>query len=206
MLNYFNQNASVGYYNYDSPKMSNGSASMPEISSRVDGQSLAINGIKQVFDGQEIDLNFMSLKAEMSNFRLLCNELLNIDEYLKLYLVDRQTGAELLLVKNVAYHFQSGETNDVICFALMFKTPTATNVELEAVPTVQVLDNTKALINLRNTDYNRADISDVSGRILSSHRLSEMQTLVPMHNVGGVYFVKLMNDKGQMQTFKVILH
>ena len=89
---YFNPNASNGLDDYDSPKMTNANAAIPEIFTQVGTESLVINGLNNTASNRELPLGFTAGQA--STFNIKATEISNFDSDTQIVLRDNLLNKE----------------------------------------------------------------------------------------------------------------
>jgi hypothetical protein len=114
--------ASNSIDSYDSPKMSNENADIPEISTVVGSEYLVINGLNSLPLDELILVRFVTKTANA--FTIKANEITNLPENVKVILKDQS--AEFDLTDGTEYNFSSGIADDTSRFALIFRTPGVT--------------------------------------------------------------------------------
>jgi uncharacterized protein YjdB len=206
----FNQNASNGYDAYDSPKMSNGNASIPEIFTLAGTEQLVINGLNSLAINQELPLGLtpgnsstLSIKAtDFNNFDA------NTHVILRDYL-DPNNVVEQDLTDGSPYTFSS--TLSTNRFALVFKTPSVTtgvngndanlNISVYKNGNGQITVSTpteiigKAIVSIYNT----------MGQKLEAKLLNNPVTVLTNPTISGVYFIKVQAN-GKNITAKVVIN
>lgn len=137
----FNPNASNGLDAYDSYKMSNGNAAVPEIYTTVGTDNLVINGLNSFVDNTELPLGFYTGTA--NNFTLKATQLTNFDN-VHVVLRDNVLNTEEILTTDAVYTFSSGVTNNTSRFSLLFRvvgTTTQVNSTGSNCVQVKLVDN-----------------------------------------------------------------
>ena len=124
---YSNSGASDGYDAYDSPKMFNASASMPEIYTLAGSEQVAINGMKNIVYDTEYQVGILILNATVSTYTIRASEFLNFPTGAKILLKDKLNPATPVttdLSTGSSYSFTSGTANyNTSRFAMIFKSP-----------------------------------------------------------------------------------
>lgn len=119
LLIYTDAHASNSFDWYDSPKMSNADANIPEISTVVGCENLAINGLNSLILDTELPIRYMTKTANA--FTLKVNELSNLPEGIKVILKDN--GIEFDLTNGQEYNFSSDVADNTNRFCLIFRAP-----------------------------------------------------------------------------------
>jgi len=123
---YFNANALDTYDAYDSPKMSNANAAIPEIYTTVGGEQLVINGLNSaVIANRELPLGFTT--GASNNFTIKATEISNFDADTRIILKDNVLKAEYELNVGNAYNFSSDAVNTSSRFSILFRSATGPN-------------------------------------------------------------------------------
>jgi len=118
----FNPSASNGYDAYDSQKMFNNSASIPEIYTIADGQLLVINGLKSIATSPTQILGFKTLTA--GQFTLKATQINGLTG-ISIILEDKLLHKTQNLAKSPMYSFASDVCNTTDRFVLHFNTSSA---------------------------------------------------------------------------------
>lgn len=143
-LIYSNPNALNGFDSYDSQKMTNGSSSIPELFTVVDGSQLAINGMNNIPNNTEIPLGFTTGTAG-TNFSIKVTQLSNIDANTQIVLKDNQTSTEWDLTNGSVYNFNSDITAPTTSrFSVIFKTKDGSTGNIDNI------DNSNSVLVYRN--------------------------------------------------------
>jgi hypothetical protein len=205
---YFNANASNGYDAYDSPKITNTNASIPEIYTTVATEHLVINGLNSIPYNQELPLGFTT--GESNSFTIKTTEFSNFDANTKVYLRDKVLNKELELTDGTAYSFASDITTTTNQFAIVFK---STGV----VTSLNNTDGNPAVLIYKNANNQiavtcKGDISSDAtvsvynevGQKLQMKQITSNSTVISTNFTSGVYMVTV-NNAGKSNTQKVIL-
>jgi len=118
----FNSSASNGYDAYDSQKMFNNTASIPEIYTIADGQFLVINGLKSIATSPTQILGFKTLTA--GTFTLKATQINGLTG-ISIILEDKLLHKTQNLAKSPTYSFASDICNTTDRFVLHFNTSSA---------------------------------------------------------------------------------
>jgi len=118
----FNPSASNGYDAYDSQKMFNNTASMPEIYTIADGQLLVINGLTSIATSPTQILGFKTLTA--GNFTITATQINGLAG-ISIILEDLFLHKTQNLAKSPMYSFTSDVCNTTNRFVLHFNTSSA---------------------------------------------------------------------------------
>lgn len=121
----FSNVASNDYDAYDSPKMSNETASIPELYTMVNGETLAINGMSDI--PAKLALGFRS--KESNTFSINASEVKNFAADMQIILQDNLLKSEFDLTNGASYTFNSDATDTTGRFNIIFRDPqTPTNI------------------------------------------------------------------------------
>lgn len=119
----FSNVASNDYDEYDSPKMSNETASIPELYTMANGEALAINGMSDI--PAKLALGFRS--KENNTFSINAPEVKNFAAGMQIILQDNLLNSEFDLTNGASYTFNSDATDNTGRFNIIFRdqqTPT----------------------------------------------------------------------------------
>lgn len=206
----FDANAQNGIDDYDSHKMSNANASMPEICSVVDNQQLVINGLNHITTGMELPLGFATGTANA--FTLKATQFRNFDADTRIVLRDNLLNKEQDITNGTSYAFGSDISNTTSRFSIIFKSVGGTT----APPTVN--DNNTEVVIYKNANNqivvhcseNKgsdavASVYNNLGQQLQSKRLVSSTTVFDAAFAPGVYVVSV-NNAGKISSQKLILY
>jgi len=205
----FNTNATNGMDLFDSPKMSNNIASVPEIYTQIGSEKLVINGMHEMPIDTEIPLGFSTLVS--NDFSISATEINNFDSNTSIILKDNMLNTEQQLTSGKAYKFSSDITSSTNRFSLIFRT-SAISTDVNAGKNderILVSKNTsnQIVINLNGelTGENTASVYNAVGQKLISINLSNNQTVINNPLSAGVYLVTV-KSAGKNITGKIILN
>lgn len=99
----FNPNATNGYDDYDSPKMSNSNSLIPEIFTIINQERIVINGLNSVVGNSELPLGFTT--GESNTFIIKATEIKNVDNDMEILLRDNELNFETNLIATSSYIF-----------------------------------------------------------------------------------------------------
>lgn len=200
----FNPNSSNGFDNFDSPKMSNDNASIPEIYTTIGNEQLVINGMSEIKFDTEIPLMFTS--GEENNFTVKAVDLDNFGD-IQVFLLDKVLNIETLLTTDSEYKFTSAATSDESRFGIIFKAPTVvTGIDNYSKTNISVLtnNNDQIIINYPNfTSKAIVAIYNVLGQKVVETNLNSTITVINKKLKAGIYVLKF---NGQDYTTKIILN
>jgi len=206
---YFNPNASNEYDSFDSPKMTNSSASIPEIYLIAGAEQLSIDGLNSVQYDTELALGFTTTTTQNGSFSLKASQFSSFDAGTQVYLKDYQSvnPSQLINMSNGnSYSFNSDAVNTSGRFALIFKAPlVATGINPNTNTNVWISLNGKKqiVINDANGPIQVAVYNEV-GQKLESQTLKATTNTIESQFAPGVYLVTVSNA-GKIITKKVII-
>ena len=210
-LIYFNSKASNSLDIYDSPKMMNEIASVPEIYTQIGSEKIAINGMKDLVLDQEIPLMFST--GETNTFNLRITEFTNFDSNIHVILKDRLNieSGEFDLTNDGSYSFTSDVTSSANRFSIIFR-----NSSITTGLDKDLSDNTGAMVYC-NDQNNMVIICksaitknaipmvyNAVGQKLKSQQIQGTTTVIEDKLSSGVYFVKIATN-GKSITQKVVI-
>jgi hypothetical protein len=184
-----NENASNDLDSYDSPKMSNENAAIPEIYTLAGNKELVINSLNAIQENQDIALGFRT--GENKTFTIQATEISGLDDDLKLFLKDRLTGSISDLSDVTSYSFVSDTTDTQTRFAVALS-KNATNLE----------STTKSIVIYRNEDNQIAlkleglgnnegtiNVYSILGQHLLCQKINGQTSVVNEQLTPGIYIV-----------------
>ena len=206
---YFNANASDGFDSYDSEKMSNNNAAIPEIYTLAGTEQLAINGLNSIATNPVLPLGFTT--GTSSTFTIKASEVSNFDANTKIVLKDNLLNTEQDLTDGTAYSFSSDVASTTSRFSLVFKSVGVTT-GLQAAfgdPSTLIYKNANNQIEV-NCNCSLSDNATVSvyntlGQKLESKQMTSATTVIGRTFTSGVYVVTVNNGE-KITTRKVILN
>jgi hypothetical protein len=207
---YFNANASDGYDMYDSPKMSNASASIPEIYTTVDNEQLVINGLSNMTSDKAFPLGFTT--GTSNTFSLETTEFSNFDTDTHVILRDNLQNKEQDITDGTPYVFSSDISATTTRFSIIFKSTGATTANTtlnEDDPTIVIYKNANNQIVIHCPENSSSDafanVYNSLGQKLQTKQITGSITVVDTTFTPGVYVVTVSNA-GKISTQKVILY
>jgi hypothetical protein len=115
----FNENASNGYDDYDSPKMSNGNVAIPEIYTMASSEQLVINGLNSITTNEVVPLGFYT--GQTNTFTIRLTQMTDFNSNTKIVLKDNVLVKEFDLTSGNPYTFTSGVYSSMNRFSILFK-------------------------------------------------------------------------------------
>ena len=196
----FNANATNGLDAYDSEKMTNNSASIPEIYTLVGTDALAINGLNSIQNDVEIPLGFTTLTA--GTFSIKASQISNFTAGTQIILRDKTLNFEQDLTV-ADYSFTSVVTsNNTSRFTLVFKAPSVATGLKSTTGSYWISTNANnELIVNGNANGANLEIYNAIGQKIVSKNLTGSSRI---SLTTGVYLVTI-NQNGQKMTQKVIM-
>lgn len=198
----FNANATNGFDDYDSPKMTNVNVAVPEIFTQIGSENMVINGLNSIESITEIPLGFITGQA--NNFTIKASEITNFDPSVQIILRDNQETKEQILSSGSDYSFSSGITNSTNRFTLIFKARDVSTANAELINRFMTTNNAhQILINLSESDKTAfVSVTNIIGQRLIHKALNSTHTVLDLP--GGTYLVTVTSE-GVTKIRKVIL-
>ena len=208
---YTDNEASNNLDRFDSNKMFNNNAAVPEIYTSLGAEKLAINGYNNLTDNQDIPLGFKT--GNPDTFTIKATELKNLPADTKLILVDKlQDNAEFDLTNGDAYSFESDAVNTTTRFSVIYKVSGTTN-DLNNYQTinaqVSIFKNSNNQIVVNRNETNDVDglvtICNSVGQTIFSTATTGASTIINKSFNSGVYIVTV-NILGNIKTKRIIVN
>jgi hypothetical protein len=199
----FDSNAQNGFDNFDTPKWSNATASIPEIFTTVGSQELVINGLNADFPLNELNLGFRT--GQSGNFTLKALEALQFEPNQRILLRDNLLNMEQNLLENPTYVFQSAEAATTDRFSLIFQ-KNGTNLTPEKNPSVTIFQTTdhRLAIQKNTTEDAFVHIYNLQGQCLVCNKITAETTTIE-HNFQNGTFLVTVQLGGSITTKKVTI-
>lgn len=204
----FNTNATDGYDDFDSPKMSNGNVNIPEIYTLAGTEKLVINGLNTMTANQSLLLGFTS--GATNTFSIQATEVSNFSADTRIILKDNTLNVEHDLTDGSPYTFTSDVTSTDNRFSVVFRS-TAILAGFDILPNnkfITVINNAdNQLVVVRNGDAQPATVTVCTaiGQKLFSTSISGNTAAIHKSFDKGVYLVTV-NESGSIITKKVIIN
>ncbi|MEI6753051.1 MAG: fibronectin type III domain-containing protein [Paludibacter sp.] len=197
----FNSNASNGYDAYDSEKMTNDNAAIPEIYTLAGTEQLVINGLNSIQYDTEIPLGFTT--GQSNTFTIKASQFSNFVSGTQIVLRDKVLNVEQdLTVAN--YSFTSDVTkNNTSRFAVLFKAPSVAT-GINSANNANVWISTNANNQLMINGAGSVAVYNAIGQRIAAKNMSSTKTVFETPLQSGVYFVTVSNA-GKSVTQKVII-
>jgi len=200
-LVYFDANAQDGFDNYDSPKMFNNTASVPEIYTQAGAEKVVINGMNALKHDTEIPLGFAT--AQANSFSISAIEMSNFEAGTRVILIDKQyPGVETELINGTAYNFSAPVTTaNTNRFSLLFRVPgNTTGISNTETGITKVFVNTQNQITIIAKPNSIYSIYNAMGQMIENGIQNTERETRNTKFAAGVYVVKVNN-----QSTRVIL-
>ena len=195
-LIYFDANAANTFDNYDSPKMMNNSATLPDLYTTIGAERLAINGLNEIAENMELPLGF-TLKAATSGLTLKVSELSNFASGTKVYLLDKEQHSQTELLPSTQYSFNTtaSTTNNESRFSLLFRAPGAsTGIDNAEKGITQVFVNVNNQITIIAPEKASYSIYNAMGQLVENGIMNSKLVTQNSKLATGVYMVKVNNQ------------
>jgi hypothetical protein len=183
---------------YDSPKMLNASATVPDIYSKAGSESMAINSLTTFEGERRIPLYYNT--RQTGDFKITANEISGFSPMGSVKLYDVALGTEHNLLLDGDYIFQSEAVNNASRFELIVKIPgITTQSNTEVYDGVQFIDRTNGQVEIRIADKNNTNtkytVHNAIGQLVQSAVVTQNSTLVKFSCPAGVYHISLSNGE-----------
>ena len=204
---YANSEATNGLDKFDSKKMTNASATIPEIYTLVDAEPLVINGLNAIPYDTELSLGFTT--GQSNSFTIRATEMSNFEEGTQIILRDylnQSSVVETDLTKG-DYSFTSDAAGSATRFTLLFKSPagsTGLNPLDNGSLWISTNANNQIQINGAPVGGTMAAVYNAIGQKLSEKNLTSSLSVLDMPLMPGVYMVTVSNA-GRSITKKVVI-
>ena len=201
----FNPNASDSFDTYDSPKMSNGNALVPEIYTLAAGEELVINGMKCLALNTEMPLGFRP--GRVNRLILKATEIRNFESDIRLILKDNKENKETDIT-DAPYHFNSDSITTASRFSLILRSAgVTTDLDNTDMKRIVISRNANHQITIQGSTLSSqgsVTLYNAMGQRVAAKHLSGILTIMDAPLPAGVYMVRVTNA-GQTTTRKVIL-
>jgi autotransporter-associated beta strand protein len=204
---YFNPNASDGLDDYDSPKMSNANAAIPEIYTLAGTEKLVINGLSAVTPEETLPLGFTT--GQSNSFSIKATQITNFDG-MKVYLRDNVLNTEQELTDASSYTFTSDIATTTTRFSVVFKAAgvtTGINASTDQAVVINKNANNQITVNCNGAINSDSFVSvyNALGQKVSAQQITASNTIISSSFNPGVYVVTV-NNGNKTTTKKVILN
>ncbi len=208
-LVYFDAHAANSFDSYDSPKMTNNNAEIPELFTKADDNELVINGMSDFVLNQPLALGFRTGMASVLSIK--AGELTNFDADTRLWLVDNLEGMQTDITEGAIYTFNSERVTSDSRFSIIFRSNSGTTGNKELVENNSIVifknANNQITVNCKNAIDNTSMVSiySIMGQKLISKKLVSSTTLIDMPAAAGIYIVSVTNG-GKNLTKKISIN
>jgi len=204
----FNSNASNAYDAYDSPKMTNGNASIPEIYTFAGAEKLVINGLNSVTTNPLVALGFST--GTTNNFSIKGTQVGNFDPDMKIILKDQLLNKEQDITDGTAYTFTAlaGTADERFSVVLRSSSLTTGTDYIFSQQSITVFKNANNKIVVTRSAFSKDGVITVCnelGQKLFSTTASGKSTVINKCFSSGVYLVTV-NEDGRTITKKLIVN
>lgn len=199
----FNKNASNGFDNFDSQKMSNNEPALPEIFTLCDNKELVINGMSQFNTNTEIELGFRT--GETNNFTIKASELANFDNKTRIVLKDKTLNTETDLTDGAIYEFSSDKVNTTGRFAILFKSPETVTGTKHTNSNVLICTNNNNQLLVNHANGNTITVYNSVGKLIETKKISSDSETLNSNLQPGIYLVKV-NTSNDTVSRKIRVH
>jgi hypothetical protein len=193
-LIYFDAVAADAYDAYDSPKMFINLAAIPEIYTLAGTEKLVINGMNELKTDIEIPLGFVTGENKMHT--LLVKELININQNVRITLIDKQKNTVTELSEGASYSFSTDVTPaSTDRFSLLFRAPSvSTRLDDGNASTVYSYINPANQIVIVAPEKSNYAIYNSVGQLMEKGFLTSNCQTSNLKLAVGMYVVKIGNN------------
>ena len=204
---YSNSNALNGIDSYDSPKMTNNNAAIPELYTLVDGEQMVINGLNTIPYDTELPLGFTT--GQTNSFTIKASLISNFDAGTQIMLKDYQDSNNPVITElsdGSSYSFTSDATNNNTSrFTLMFKAPsTTTGMNPESNSNLWISSHNGQVVLNGAANGATLEVFNTLGQKVISKNITESTVQLKNNLAAGAYLVKVSNA-GKTITRKIII-
>ncbi|HPT04488.1 MAG TPA: T9SS type A sorting domain-containing protein, partial [Bacteroidales bacterium] len=196
-LLYFNDNASDNFDRFDSPKMFNNIATVPEIYTQSGLEKLVINGMNSYNYTTEIPLGFNA--GQTNSYSIRATDVQNFDADTRVVLFDTDTETEFDLTAGEAYNFSSDAVNSDNRFSIRFKSASGTtlidDVNKGAVLVSALQGRLSVQLNTILSDNAKVTVYNAMGQSIYNQPLHNAVTQLSQIFEPGVYVLKVENGE-----------
>ena len=204
----FNTNATDGFDAYDSQKMTNGNASIPEIYTLAGTEKVVINGLNSIATNATIPLGFTT--GATNTFCIKASQVSNFDADTKIVLIDNVLQVEQEISDGTPYYFASDVASMDNRFSVVFRSKSSTTdidkfAEEETIIISQNANNQIVVTCNRNDQAGVVMVSNAIGQKLYSATIIGITTVITKSFNPGIYLVTV-NEGDKYVTKKVIIN
>ena len=187
----FNENAADAFDKFDSEKMSNDNAAIPEIYTLAGSEKLVINSMNAIQENKEITLGFST--GATSSFTIQATTVKNMGNDLQIILKDKLTDTNFDLTEGHAYPFTSDATNTESRFAIIFAPKTPTEIKAAGSQNQLVVYSEAGSICVQVSEPVKISVYNALGQCyFVSGQSVKGKTTIALPT--GIYFVKAGNE------------
>jgi alpha-tubulin suppressor-like RCC1 family protein len=189
----FNADATNALDAFDSEKMSNNDALIPELYTIANSQKLVINGLESTVSNPIIPLGFKTAKA--GTFTISANQIEGLDG-VPVVLEDKLLNISQDLTQTADYSFSSDSVNDANRFVIHLKSnneTTASKIEQRGI-SIYAKGNSAIINTSFDNTVGTVEVFNLIGQKVANGILSGTQTTVALPNTARAYFVKVKTD------------
>ena len=200
----FNSGASNSYDVYDSPKLFNNTAAVPEIYTLAGSEDVVINGMNSIQYDTEMPIGFNT--GQSNNFTIKAAQFSNFASGTQIVLRDKLLNTEQDLTVS-DYSFTSDVTTTTSRFSLIFRSPSvATGINTGSNNNfwISTNANNQVIVNGNLNGQTTVAVYNELGQKLISKQLTSTSKVLGNQLVSGVYMVTVTNA-GKCVTTKVIV-
>ena len=200
--------ATDGYDFYDSPKMMNSDAAIPEIYTTLNNQPIVINVMNNLPLDTEIGLAFVP--GDATSFSLRASEITNLPSDVKVILKDyANNGLETDLSDGVAVYNFAPATTTGDRFSVIFRSAgstTAVNTNSsKGISVYSVKNGINVTVNAELVENATVRVFNAVGQQLANQHLTNHSTTINGHFNPGVYVIKISNGTTVTATQKIVI-
>jgi len=182
----FNTDATNGIDVFDSEKMSNNDASIPELYTVANSQKLVINGLESAVSNPIIPLGFKTAKA--GTYTITAKAIEGLDG-VPVILEDKLLNVKIDLTQTTTYSFLSDSVDNANRFVLRLKACNETTFSEDLNSTTAIIVKNH-IIEVTTTETEGViSVYDLLGRVLEIRNIEDTKTILAMPNT--VCFVKV---------------
>ena len=199
--------AENGYDFYDSPKMMNSDAAIPEIYTTLNNQPIVINVMNSLPLDTEIGLAFVP--GDATSFSLRASEITSLPSDVKVILKDyANNGLETDLTDGVAVYNFAPATTTGDRFSVIFRSAgstTAVNTNSsKGISVYSVKNGINVTVNAELVENATVRVFNAVGQQLANQHLTNHSTTINGHFNPGVYVIKISNGTANT-TQKIVM-
>ena len=170
--------------------------------SKINEYDYGIQSLKPIFDETRVQLG-LDLSAN-GNFTFNVKEN-SLNENIKIYLLDNETGVEIEINANRNYTFEASAGSSERFTLIFRKMGLPTELENIANNENYLVYTNKTTLFVKTTNKEKIEVSvtDLLGRTLKQQYLRNSET-IELPEANQVYIVRIKNEQNEISTYKVI--